>query len=161
MLVKLILGRQPINYYLCADIDPTEYLKLRQKMVGIVEVLSALIHFAVKCKIWHFKKIKNQNCAKGLKNKKHLFNLDNNSYADFSINLCVILVCLLYEMLNLKVSSFNVSEMNQYPNYLYVYLFQIIGPNFLCWTVAVMFYYRYQLLREAVLKKIHQYLFSF
>ncbi len=78
-------GRQPINYYLRADINPNKFLRLSQKMVGYFEIVSIFIHVTIKCKIWLFERSHNQNIPNGLTNGRGLFNSDNNSYADFQL----------------------------------------------------------------------------
>jgi formate-dependent nitrite reductase membrane component NrfD len=147
-------GRQPTNYYICSGIDPTPFLKLPQKAVGRTEIFSFVIHFLVKSRILYFKRINYEGYAGGNQNASNgLFNLDFKSLADFTTNILIILAFALLALLNMTVSSMTLAEMNKFPNYIIVYVFQLLGPCLLSFSVGLIYYSRHQALRVDVFKR--------
>ena len=138
-------GRQPTNYFICSGIDPTPFLSLPQKGVGQTEVFSFVIQFLVKSRILYFKRINREGYAGGNQNASNgLFNLDFKSLADFTTNILIILAFALLALLNRTVSSMTLTEMNKFPNYILVYVFQLLGPCLLSFSVCLIYYLRHQ-----------------
>jgi hypothetical protein len=146
-------GRQPTNYFICSGIDPTPFLSLPQKAVGRTEIFSFVIHFLIKSRILYFKRINREGYAGGNQNASNgLFNLDFKSLADFTTNILIILAFASLALLNMTVSSMTLTEMNKFPNYIIVYVFQLLGPCLLSFSVCLIYYLRHQALRVAVFK---------
>ena len=58
------LGHQPIKYYICTGLDPTEDFKKPIKIYGIVEIGSLVFNIFVAAKIYRFKKKDNSEGKK-------------------------------------------------------------------------------------------------
>ena len=147
-------GRLPTNHYICAGIDPTPFLKLGQKAVGRTEIFSFFIHFFVKARILYFKAHNREGYVGGNQNATNgLFHLDFKSLADFTTNFLIILSFAMLGLLNVTVSSMTLIEMKSFPNYILVYVFQLLGPCMLSFSVCLIYYSRHRALREAFLKR--------
>ena len=151
--IFFVADQQPINYYICTDIDPRSFMRVPQKRVGYVEIISLIIHIFLKIRICIFKSKTN---ALILQNSNKF---NDYTFNDFAINLILILVMVFYEMVNQKISSFNLISINQFPNYLFVYYFHLFGPCSISLTVGMFYYGRNKFLRTFAWKKVSR-LFS-
>ena len=94
----LIIPRQPLGYYICSGIDPTEHLKTPLMIYGLVEISSILLNFIIWIKIKIYKnKEKAQNAA-GVSCQKSLFLADVElmSLTNFGIILTNLIVYSLF-----------------------------------------------------------------
>jgi hypothetical protein len=57
-------------------------------------------------------------------------------------------------VLTLKVNDMRPEETNDFPNYLYVYLFQLVAPSMICFTVVIIWYWRHNIMRSEILKEL-------
>jgi hypothetical protein len=104
----VVLGRLPINYYICAGLDPTKDLKNPIKVSGLMEIGSVIFNVFIFLRIRVFKKrTKNDLSTKRSSFLKDLFLTDINaqSMASLSINIC--------NLFNIALSKLSLSILNK------------------------------------------------
>ena len=134
--------RHSIFLYTCADIDPTPHLMKEKVRVFQLEVLAtAVIQLFVFSRIKFFKlkcKIPPESVG-----KNSSFN-SKSFYAAFY----VIGWFSLYSYLQLKINSFSPQEVNNYPNYVFMYLYQLVAAEILRLIIIITHYIVNNKLRE-------------
>ena len=85
------LPRQPIGYYICSGIDPTEQLKTPLKIYGVLEISSMLLNIFIWIRIKVYKS-KESNFG----TRKKLFLTDIESLTNFGIILANIVIFFLF-----------------------------------------------------------------
>ena len=154
--IFFVRHQQPINFYICADMDPTSFMSESQKIFGNLEIASFILHVILKLRIWIFK----LKCGPDiLKDKNNVLNFDDKTFNDFAINTLLIFFFALYAILNQKVSSFDLATMNQFPSFILVQFFNLLGPGIIFITVCSFYYKRHKMLRRHAIKTIYK-LFS-
>jgi hypothetical protein len=104
----LVPGRLPINYYICAGLDPTKDIKNPVKVAGIMEIGSVVFNLFVFLRIRVFKKrTKTDLVTKRSNFLKDLFLSDINaqSMASLSVNIC--------NLFNIALSKLSLSILNR------------------------------------------------
>jgi hypothetical protein len=160
-------GRKPMHYYVCANLDPMPDFKLAKKsgkrssknlliynlnltslyILGLIDTFSLILHIIVKARILYYKHKKGQNFPK---------HSNHHSLMDFAtqgFSLCLIFSFLA---LQLKVSTLTIDDLNQFPNYLYMYSLLFIGPNSICLIVSVLHYMRNSTMRVALFNEMKE-----
>jgi hypothetical protein len=56
-----------------------------------------------------------------------------------------------------KINKMLPMEVNEYPNYIYVYFFQLISPPLIGFSILGLFYARNKSLRESLFNEMKQY----
>jgi len=69
-----------------------------------------------------------------------------------------IIVFLAYALLNIKTNSLTLEEVNKFPNYLYIYALQLLGPSLLGLTIVVVQYIRNSQMRQCLVKEFKSYI---
>ena len=111
----LIIPRQPLGYYICSGIDPTELLKTPLKIYGLVEISSILLNVFICIRIKIYKS-KEKSLNVGLMScQKSLFLADVElmSLANFGIILTNLTIYSLI-ILNQVVKSISASKLINY-----------------------------------------------
>jgi len=83
--------------------------------------------------------------------------LEKQTIGDFTTNFCGVSVFGAYVLLYLKLDAMTPDELNQYPNYLQMYVFQLIGPYLVVFTISILIYTRHPSLRDELLKEMNDY----
>jgi hypothetical protein len=144
-----------MHYYICSDLSPSSDPFIRNKIPGVVETLSVVIHVALKLRIWKHRKKTNQPPIGNLFHKEHeLSFLEKESIADFTSNLIGLLAITIFSLSSIKINSLTEHDINEYPNYLYLFFFQLICPCLLCLTVSSVNYLRHGPLRNTIWREV-------
>jgi len=85
------LPRQPIGYYICSGIDPTEQLKIPLKIYGVQEISCLLLNVSIWIRIKIFKCKERHFGA-----RKTLFLKDTESLINFGIIIANMLLTLVF-----------------------------------------------------------------
>ena len=86
--------------------------------------------------------------------KKNIFSEDN-ILADWSSLFLVLCFCLLFFTLNYKVNRLNFSEINLFPNTLYVYCHQLIAFQLLSLVMLAVLYSRHKEIKSTLLRALN------
>jgi hypothetical protein len=82
--------------------------------------------------------------------------LDKKSLTDYLITLFYIIFVCIHLVLILKINSLDSSKMHVYPNYLYVYYYNLLMISVFSITLTLLYCARNRPLRKALLRKIRQ-----
>lgn len=131
-VIFFLPGRQPLFFYICANTDPRQDQLLPKKPFGLLEMLSLLLHIAIKIRILVYKTKVGQpslvsSCFMSLKKSTVAPNFDKHSIANFSTNIFNVIIFSVVVVVISKVNSLSPPQINDYPNYLYVYIHQFIS----------------------------------
>ena len=83
-----------------------------------------------------------------------LGNLEKESLSDLSSNICMFVCTILATLLLRKVNFLSLSIVNEYPNYMFVYLLHLGMPNIFCILQSFFLYLRHKNLRKVVTREI-------
>ncbi len=127
-----------------------------------IEVLSVLTLIIVKLKIHFFKK---EQWSDLHMSKRSIFRknfsleaINRTSLASFTTNLvCLLLFCFSI-FVGIKLNRLHPTELNQYPNYLFMYFFQFILPGIFGLAIPGVFCLRNPVMRHSVLLEFKNYL---
>ena len=61
-----------------------------------------------------------------------------------------IFVFLSYSLLNIKTNALTVEQVNRFPNYLYMYFLQFLGPSLIGILIAIFQYLRHREMRHSI-----------
>jgi hypothetical protein len=82
--------------------------------------------------------------------------LDKKSLTDYLTTLFYIIFVCIHLVLILKINSLDSSKMHVYPNYLYVYYYNLLMISVFSITLTLLYCARNRPLRKALLRKIRQ-----
>ena len=131
-------NRQALYYYSCCGLDPNHFEKLPEKTDGTLLIPSAVFQIVLNARIIAWK---NSNKMKFLtsffspqcsSSTELLLNMEKETIMNCYAICCTLIFFLLYFGQNLKLKYLPLEEINDYPNYLYMYFrlmiaFQIFG----------------------------------
>ena len=131
--------RQSMHYYACGDMDPSADFERRKIMNAQTEILVCFIlHAVIIVKIRRFK---SQNKFKVSPNNKP--QTDKDHVTDLVVNVFLLVFAGFYSIFQIIVNSFSFSDVNVFPNYLYVYAYQLWSPCLTHFFVLAAFYIRH------------------
>ena len=140
-----------MHYYICSGLSPNSDQFNKHKIPAVIELLSVVIHILIKLRIWKQRKVNNQTEIGNLPHKANvLLSLEKESIADFTSNVVAVLALTSFSLLSIKINSLTQININEYPNYIYLYLFQMFCPSLLCFTVTGVNYMRHGPLRKTI-----------
>lgn len=154
--------RQPVHYYVCADLDPRPFFLHPLKIPAVLEVGSVALHVILKLSIAFKMKfqvrvppIDNHPRTLCLKTE-FLKSLEQQSLADFTSNILGMICLTLLSLYSILTNSLIKPEINEYPNYLYLYFHQFFFPNLVSFLIALVHYLRSPQLRKTVMREALQ-----
>ena len=153
------LGHQPINYYICAGLDPTEDFKNPVKVSGLMEIGSVVFNVFVFLRIRLFKKrTKNDLSSKRSNFLKDLFLSDINaqSMASFSVNLCNLFNLALSKLSLSILNKIEPSNFSQHGDLIFTHY--MIYPCFVIILYLVLYYAFHEPLKTAFKNELKQFL---
>jgi len=77
-----------------------------------------------------------------------LNSLEKQSILDLTSVIVNQLAFALLALLSSKVNKLSLPEVNRYPNYLYVYSFQLLGPPMICLITIGLQFIRHRTIRK-------------
>ena len=152
--------RQPVHFYVCADLDPRPFSAHPLKVPAVLEVSSVALHLILKLSIIAFKpkfgpSVDNHprtRCIKG----EFLASLEQQSIADFTSNILAMICLTLLSLYSILTNSLIKPEINEYPNYLYLYFLQFVFPCLVSFLIPTVHYLRSPQLRKTVMREAIQ-----
>jgi hypothetical protein len=142
----IFLGKKPISYYFCSDIDPATDSDLLITMNVFVEGFSLLLHIALNLKIKMYKKKHEQH--------NHILSFDEKSITNVSINAASILITIVHFSFSVKTRLLTLTQINSYPYKLLVIGFHLLGNVILSNSICLLYYLRNNKLRKSLLQEI-------
>ena len=145
--------KKPMYYYVCADIDPRLDMAMPSKPPAIADLVSLLIFISIKVRIYvHQQKPDPNPCqSTGV-----LLLIEKQTITDFTSNLMGLLSLASFSIISIKINSLTVEELNQFPGFLYIFMYQMICPPIVAFTVFFMNYIRCKNLRETLHRELKE-----
>ena len=145
--------KQPMYYYVCADIDPRLDMAMPSKPPAIADLVSLLIFISIKVRIYvHQQKPDPNPCQSTCV----LLLIEKQTITDFTSNLMGLLSLASFSIISIKINSLTVEELNQFPGFLYIFMYQMICPPIVAFTVFFMNYIRCKNLRETLHRELKE-----
>jgi hypothetical protein len=159
--VFLLPQKHSIFYYSCSDLDPTIHQHLEKPKTAQLEVLICfLLHLVIIIKIKCFRAKQQQQpsttqvaTVANPSSETTLQKIDKEALADIALNVCNIFCAIVYVSLQLKVNSFTLKEANEFPNYIYMYAYQLWMPCIASFAVSFGYYARRPKLRKKIAQR--------
>jgi hypothetical protein len=143
--------KRPMFYFVCADTDPQLDLAKSIKPVAIEEILSVLLLIFIKLRISLHKMKTQPTEATNVFHKSYVLAMtEKQNIADFTSNFIGLASLAGFALLTLKVNSMTIIEINQFPHFLLLYLFQLIYPFMMSLIVLFMYYKRCEKMKETL-----------
>ena len=152
-----IAHRQPIAYYICNAAMPDLDWSLPSHFGAHTELLTIFTFIIIKLKIHNFKSNQVSTAMSTRSIFLKNFSLDainRSSISSFTINLIGLLIMSTFVFLGLKLNQMKPTQLNEYPNYLYIYFNQLILPNFVGILIVGLLYYKNSSMRESILSEL-------
>jgi hypothetical protein len=151
--------KQPMFYFLCADIDPQLDSDKNGKQPAVVEILSVVLLIVIKLRILIQKKNNQPPEINNVFHKSYVLTMiEKQNIADFTSNLMGLLSLTGISLLSIKINSSTIVDANQFPNYLYIFFFQMGCPVLICLTVFIVNYCRCKNLRETLQRELKEHI---
>ena len=151
-------SRKPLVFYTCSNTNPIEVFSKPFSFQAHFELFSILFCVAIKIKIRFFQKsnLLFEKMSQGsISNKKTILeNISKNYLSSFRTNVIVLAIFLSFILVTMRLNKLSPIAVNEYPNYLYVYFFQLISPPSIGFTLVGMFYARNSFMRETLMHEI-------
>jgi hypothetical protein len=149
--------KQPMFFFVCADIDPQSMLAQSSKPLAVHEILSVLMLIVIKIRISIHKKNHQPTEPTNIFHKSYvLAMIEKQNIADFTSNLIGLLSLTSLALLIFKVNSMDTTEINKFPNFLLLYFFQMFCPQLICLTVFMMNYNRCKNMRDTLKRELNE-----
>jgi hypothetical protein len=153
-----IAHRQPINYYICIATLPELDWSLPTHFGAHIEILTIITIIVIKLKIHYFR----SNLVEDTMTKRSIFlknfsleAINRNSMSSFSTNFTGVLIMSTFVFFGLKLNRMNPTQLNEYPNYFYVYFSQLILPNLVGFIVIGIFYSKNTTMRATFFSELN------
>jgi hypothetical protein len=138
-------AKLPIVYYSCAKIYPENFPSLPNSFQGLIELAGLIFFVIVKIKIRYFKKTGNIDWNAQSADFRKNFTLESvykSSLTSFKTNFGILLIYSTFIFVTVKLNRSQLSDIGQYPNYMYYYIFQLVSPVLIASSVAALIYAR-------------------
>ena len=137
--------RLPQIYYTCSNSDPaSDYQNSHSE--GYIEIFSITLYIVTKVRLSVYSHYQNPlSQSLNIFSKTFLlYTLEKQCLVDLTSLIINKLSFALLALLSAKVNKLSLSEVNSYPNYLYVYSFQLLGPPMICLIIIGVQYIRHR-----------------
>jgi hypothetical protein len=148
--------KRPMYFFICTDMDPQLDFSKSNKPIAIEEILSVLLLIIIKVKIsLHRKKINKIDDQKNTFQKNYVLSMiEKQNIADFTSNLLGLVSFTCFAFLTLKINLMTISELNQFPHFLFLYAFQLVCPALIGFTIFFVNYMRNNTMRETLQREL-------
>ena len=85
--------------------------------------------------------------------------MESKSLVDVAVHTCLSLWGIAYVLLQMKVNSYTVSEVNRFPNYLIMYAYHFVAPTITKFMIALTYYVGHSPLRKKIINEIKRLIF--
>ena len=146
-------GKKPVIYYACIGSDVITNPNKYKRSYGVVEITTFLIYIFIQCRIFLYKR-KNQlkNPTLDLANSK----LNSNSLSSFTASFLSTIALCVYTVMTIKVNSIKLSDIEVYPNYIYLQFYNLIAPNILGFIVTFVYYVIHPAMTRTLLQNLKE-----
>ena len=125
----ILPGVKPINFYICANVDPSPDYKISTTTNIHIEAVSIILHCVLNARITLYKR--SNDIGQNPFEKTATY---------FISNAIGLLIILIYSYLNLKIGMYSLEEINSYPKYILLYIHTLMGPAALGMTILTLYY---------------------
>jgi len=154
-------GKEAFAYYICTGIDSTPDKDLPNKPTSFIELSSIIIVTVIMIRILYHKKkhsqVSQQIHPNIISKINDLAHIEQSTIADMTLLFILLWVFVLYVMVLIRLRISTPEEINAYPNYLFIYLYQIIFPQSMAFIGGISYYLRHPPLRIAVYREIKEF----
>jgi len=155
----LLPGNQPLPYYFCTGIDPSEGSHLAKKSSGHIEVISALLLLFAQVRIYLFKKQAVQGTPmtelrSAFIRFNFIFDLENHSLSSCLMNTACMFAIGVEITLAVLSSKLSYADLIIFPNTLLIYYWFIIAPAFTGVSVSMAYLAFHQDLRKTLIREV-------
>ena len=156
-------GRHPVSYYICVGEDPKAGLKHPMKFnisLYILAIICAVIHIIMSLKIFIYKhKIKQNKESQSCTQKYAIIkSLESQSLSGFTTITFGLVALGIFGILFAKVVQLDPQELNQFPNYLFVYWMHLVNAPLTIILLLVLCCAKNRLLRKTILRELKDFL---
>ena len=139
--------KQPMYYYVCSDVDPGLDMTMPSKPAAMADLASLMLLVLIKARIsMHQQEPElNPSPSSGV-----LILIEKQTITDFTSNLMALLSLASFSLISIKINFMTLVELNQFPGYLYLFLYEMICPGLVGFTVFFVHYFRYKNFRETL-----------
>lgn len=148
----LLPGRRPISYGFCSGLKQHEIID-GIRVNGHFELISVIVHFTIRWKIHKYKNQERQNVS--LKKDLVLRDLKLSNFYDSSVTLSLIFFLFLGTFYVNWVNTRDPKFLAKYPNYLHMYIINLIGPTAISIFLLVITYKKSQPMKTFLLQEIN------
>ena len=127
----MVDSRKPLFYYICADKDMVPDLKHPKRTYGVPELVSLILILCIQAKLFYFK------CKPPT---PPILKLEELSLSNFKIIFMSVGTIGLLSMLTIKINPLTQENINNYPFFIYMQVFQLLGPNVLYFMLSIIYY---------------------
>ena len=149
--------RQPISFYICNAAMPDLDWSLPSSFGAHIEVFTTLTIIILKIKIHYYRsnQVENSMSKRSIFLKNFSLEAINKSFlSSFTTNLTGLLIMTTFVFFGIKLNQMKPTQLNEYPNYLYIYFIQLIVPNLLGFIIVGLFYSRNSTMRSSVMAEL-------
>ena len=155
IVIYFLPMKKPLNFYLCAHLDPTPDLELPERLHGTLEIISLCMHLLVNLRISVFKHWIN---SISLLKDKLMQQFEKQSVVSVTTNILSISVLLGMALIRSKIQKMPFTEINAYPNNYFIYSFQLLLPNLFALAIIMIYYLNHKPLRDWVFSQVKSYI---
>ena len=144
-------GLKPLSYYTCIDTDQMISLNGYQRSYGIIEITTLLIHIVIQCRIVYHKR---NNSMPNQLSVMSNSSFSSNTISSFTTRIFSIIGLCAYTLITFKVNSMHLSEVEVYPNYIYVQIYNLILSNIVGFMLTAVYYVTHPQMTRCLLQNI-------
>ena len=151
-------GQQPINYYLCAGINPQttaaatsleEGTAKKNHVFSILLLLSTVLQLAIA-----FKFIRHRMKMDSMSSYAYIDSFRKDNFFDFLISFLFLAIAIAFGFLLVAIQTVPPETLNGYPNYLLVYGLHFWFPIGSCLIFVVLFYGKNKQMRLTLFEEL-------
>lgn len=145
-------GQQPTRYYYCSGQDPNKFATTIKYhyFKQVLRIVSLIVRICFGFRILMYKYGRNQN-TNSIKSY-----LTSQSLSDLMICLAAIGMFVAAVVPGILVKEIASEDLNKYPNYIYVYLQQIVVPILISISSIILYILWNPKLRSSVRTKVYR-----
>ena len=145
-VASLLPQRYSIFLYICSDTDPTpdqgkDKLMLFQYEVAIATVIQLMVFLRIKL----FKLGMSMPSSRDEE-------ISSFNHKSFTVIISILAWCACYCFLQVKVNSLTLHEVNTFPNYIFLYLYQLFAMQFTHFVILTVYVAHNKDLQQKVFK---------
>ena len=130
-------------------------------MQGHFEIFSVIFYVIVKLKIRFFQKsnkVEQMNERNTYSKTFAMEAIAKNSITNFRTNLMILSVYLTFIVVTVKLNRSSLADMNNFPDYLYLYFFQLISPICIVLSIGGIIYRNNSTLRSTLMAETRSFM---